>query len=83
MKTILYICENSTEDTEQVKRYIEREEHRIINCLSCAEAKMALDENDDITIILLDTPSELAGVKELIDIIVEISGGKPWFGGKK
>ena len=67
MKTILYICENSTEDTEQVKRYIEREEHRIINCLSCAEAKMALDENDDITIILLDTPSELAGVKELIE----------------
>ena len=25
----------------------------------------------------------LKGVKELIDIIVEISGGKPWFGGKK
>ena len=25
----------------------------------------------------------LKGVKELIDVIVELSGGKPWFGGKQ
>ena len=67
MKTILYVCENSTEDTRQVERYIEEDEYRIIQCFSCAEAKTVLDENNDITIILLDTPSELAGVKELID----------------
>lgn len=25
----------------------------------------------------------LKGVKELIDILVKTTGGKPWFGGKK
>lgn len=25
----------------------------------------------------------LKGVKELIDTLVKLSGGKPWFGGKK
>ena len=67
MKTILYICENSTEDTEQVERYIEEDEYRIIRCLSCEEAKTQLDEKNDITIILMDTPSEQTGVNELID----------------
>ena len=70
MKTILYILEQRTDDTDQVIRYLEMDECEVIVKGSAAEGlEFVKSRETGSLIVLIDSPSKTAGAKELIDYI--------------